>query len=110
MGTEGFRHIDQDHWINKAAVNVEALLDDERTSLVLITDLRFPNEADMLRRKFDSVVVKTVKTDGAGTDAGAHESETALDDIEPDWILSAAHGDLPGLFDQLQIMASVELS
>lgn len=49
---------------------------------IVVTDVRFPNEVAAIRRK-GGILVRVVRP-GTGP-VNAHASETAVDDIRPDW-------------------------
>ena len=49
---------------------------------IVVTDVRFPNEVDAIRRK-GGILVRVVRP-GTGP-VNAHASETAVDDVRPDW-------------------------
>jgi len=96
IGTEMFRtHIDKDVWV-KSLANRIAYCGDER---YVITDIRFPNELDIFKEKFDdnfvSITIKRSGCDG-NTSGGikAHASESH--DFETDHIV---HND--GTFEDL---------
>jgi len=95
LGTEGFRAVDPDFWLKIARRSVEecAACGD---SGVVFTDLRFPNEADMIR-SLGGHVVRVVKLDGPGTVHGAHASEALLDEIRADYVIRAKHGEIDKL-------------
>lgn len=58
----------------------------------IITDCRFPNEADAIRDRGGYIL----RIDRPGTANGTHPSETALDDYLFDWVISNS-GDLDDL-------------
>jgi hypothetical protein len=56
---------------------------------IVITDLRFPNEAKMLREEYDATLIKIVRPhsqDEASQEQNQHASETAVANIPHDWI------------------------
>jgi hypothetical protein len=76
VGTESFRDvIDPDIW-------VKALFAEYNNRNWIITDVRFPNEADEIRRR-GGVLVR-IKRDSKGSDFDQHTSETALNDYQCD--------------------------
>lgn len=86
VGTYGFRWHDPNFWVDFVATVLEVLGD--RWDYVLIPDTRFPNEIDVLKEKgFDVTHLRVVRSDantGLTEEQQKHESETALDDVEPD--------------------------
>lgn len=90
VGTELFRQrIRQDFWVHVMRQRLWSLPDDAR---VLIVDVRFPEEAEMLRDDFGALLVRVdrdpVPTDWRGRlarrwkERGVHSSETALNDFD----------------------------
>jgi hypothetical protein len=55
---------------------------------VVVTDVRYPNEAEMLRSRGFRLVRIVRPGAGAGSDAAKHDSETALDDYVTDVTIS----------------------
>lgn len=54
------------------------------TSYLLISDCRFPNEANAIRKR-GGIVIKVVRPDVKAEDS--HQSETRIDEIVPDYTL-----------------------
>lgn len=86
VGTYGFRWHDENFWVNFIAMVLEVLGD--RWDYVLIPDARFPNEINVLKGKgFDVLhlrVIRSIEDNGLTEEQQQHESETALDDVDPD--------------------------
>lgn len=84
VGTEWFRSVDSDVWVNYLIRNVGG-------ENVLVDDVRFKNEADALRAAGFLIVrvERDEKLRGAWgyNVADTHASETALDDYEFDYVL-----------------------
>lgn len=98
VGTDVFRTMDPDVWINAAlrAANSKANAFD--TNGFICTDCRFPNELDALLKHFERVyVVRLVKVGGAQTEASTHASETEIDKLGFDKSYSLEAGDFDGL-------------
>lgn len=74
-----FREIDPDIWVRNAEQRIKIMLGWGRN--VVIDDLRFPNEAEMLVR-LGAKIVRVVRDSADGNDT--HVSETALDTYRPD--------------------------
>lgn len=88
IGTDIVRQKRPNYW-------VEFILDiidlfGENWDYVIIPDTRFPNEIDMLKEKYDKVehirVVRPNFTSTLTEEQLKHPSETALDNVEPDYV------------------------
>lgn len=88
LGTEGVRSLDPDFWVRIASQRMDA-----RTGPLVVTDVRFPNEAEAITSR-GGLLVRTVRL-GQQDDGDLHPSETALDDWEVDYQVTAR--DLEGL-------------
>ena len=102
IGTEGFRHIDDMVWIRMAMKKADEHSHAGHTNVVF-ADLRFPNEANAIWC-LNGSVWKTIKTDGSGTTHRGHASEAGVSAIKADHELTAAHGELPLLFGQVEAL------
>lgn len=69
------REIDQDFWVRAAARTIESARAGDRP--VVVTDVRFPNEARFIQREGGLLV--RVERPGLAQTEDTHESETALD-------------------------------
>lgn len=70
---------------------------------VIIPDTRFPNEIEKMREKFDVIHVRVERSNFVNTltrEQRKHPSETALDDVEPDYRI-ANDGTLSDLKDKV---------
>jgi hypothetical protein len=83
------RYLDEDFWLNIARRSLDAA--DTWNMPVVVTDCRYPNEAEALRKR--GFLMVEIRRHGAG--AGAHASETALDGFRADAIL----GNETSIFD-----------
>ncbi len=93
IGTEGFRAVDPDYWVKKALDYVDKMLYLTEVRGIAIPDVRFPNEADAIRRWFSNGTIwQILKTGGATTAATAHSSEMEMEKITPNTILRAISG------------------
>jgi hypothetical protein len=79
FGTESIRKIEPDFWINAARKTIDAI-----DGPVVITDCRYPNEADFAE-SVGGVLVRIVRPGTESDDA--HPSETALDDRKVDVVI-----------------------
>ncbi len=104
IGTETFRSLDENHWVNYARRALEVTDSFEHANIVF-DDVRFPNEAEMIRAWPGGITIKVVKTgiEIAETSEAAaqHSSENALDHFVTDYVVAAEHGDLEGLYLQI---------
>lgn len=82
FGTDAIRAIDDDFWVRTTRQQIEALRAD---GPVVVTDVRFPNEADAIREAGGYLV--RVTRPGTESEPGAHASETALDDYPEDIVV-----------------------
>lgn len=80
LGTDGIRKLDSDFWVRIALGRIDA-----RTTPLVLTDVRFPNEAETIVDRGGWIV--RVLRDGTKTD-GEHVSESALDDYPEDFTIS----------------------
>ncbi len=101
IGTEGFRHLDDEVWIRLA------MREAARHQRVVFADARFPNEA-MAIWSAEGSMWKTIKTDGPGTSHRAHASEAGVSLIQADHVLTAAHGELPLLYEQAEALIAAD--
>lgn len=84
FGTEAGRRIyGENVWVDLTAAKVDAI-----PGPVVITDVRFPNEADYIEESFGVLV--RVERPGLELSADLHPSETALDDREAEWTIRNA--------------------
>lgn len=77
FGTNSIRKLDPDFWVRMAVEKIQAT-----DGPVVVTDVRFPNEADKIR-ELGGYVVRIVRP-GFESAPGAHICETALDGYEAD--------------------------
>lgn len=105
VGTEGFRALDRNHWTRKAFDDVRDLLHREDVRGVALTDLRFENEAEELRKAFPGTafVIRVERSDGPqGTTLSAHQSEQEWQNVPADYVFRAAFGELPLLYERME--------
>lgn len=102
VGTDVIRRTDPDYWVAFIA-HILSLFPDE-WEYVLIPDTRFPNELSYLQnRGFKVAHVRVVRPGSSGGLTAAqlaHTSETALDGVEPDFVIDN-RGDLEELKEQV---------
>ena len=75
LGTESIRSLDDQFWIRTAFARIDALRADGKP--VVVTDVRYPNEADAIR---DATGYLVRITRNLPDDGDNHASEKALDD------------------------------
>lgn len=87
---QGIRKIDPDYWVNCAEVAIDVC--EKLNVRTVVTDVRYPNEADMLvRRGFTLVRITRKQATGMTmeeTRAALHESETSLDGYVADYTIT----------------------
>lgn len=101
-GTDYRRAQDPDYWVHLAMAHAEDVLDTEPDALIVVTDVRFENEAEAIRDMPGGVVAEVVAADPVriariGTLPPAHASEVI--DFEPDYRIdnNGARPRIPGL-------------
>lgn len=108
IGTEGFRAIDEAHWVNRALLKASEAME-AGAQAVVFADVRFMNEAAAIRALDEGYLWRIRRTDmdsaATGDDAQAHASERELDRIVPHVTLKAAFGELPLLYAQGRVLA-----
>lgn len=77
LGTESIRALDEDFWIRVGSTRI-----DGASGPVVVTDVRYPNEADAIRSRGGFLVRITRPGDPVGEE---HISERALDDYRVDY-------------------------
>jgi len=77
FGTNSIRKLDPDFWVRMAVEKIRST-----PGPVVVTDVRFPNEADKIR-ELGGHVVRIVRP-GFESAPGSHICETSLDDYEAD--------------------------
>lgn len=90
LGTESIRALDQDFWVRAAWRTIEAI-----DGPVVITDVRYPNEAMSLqiaRRRGVPAYLVRITRPGLKDDGDAHPSETALDGWPADYYVDNDRG------------------
>lgn len=82
---EFFRSIKETFWID----NLFRVMDDKEYSNVIVTDVRYPNEADPVKNKDGYVIKVTSNRSNIQEIHGTnHISETAMDDYKADLIVA----------------------
>lgn len=93
MGTECFRAVDNNFWVKQLFDKI----DEKEYENVIITDVRFPNEADPVVDK-KGFVIKIVRSDRQSIHGTTHASETSMDNYERSEIIEIINdGDLNDL-------------
>jgi hypothetical protein len=101
IGTDGFRAVDPDYWVKLTKRRIDNLVLSDGVRRIVVPDVRFENEAGMLRRCYGAEIWRVVKVGGQGTSHAAHASETELERIQSDAIFEAKAGDITGLLDSV---------
>ena len=83
-GTENKRSKDGNYWINKIKPQLDFLT--RTADVVVVTDVRFLNEAAFLKEEYDASIVRIV---GCASRIlySLHESEVEMLNIDVDWIV-----------------------
>lgn len=105
VGTEWARTIDSDVWINIVKRNIEAIPPD---TAIIVTDVRFPNEADMLR-SMGFTLVKINRDMDKRKDVPAntgHASETSMANYKWDVVIEN-NGTLADFYQKLDSLVSL---
>lgn len=97
LGVSVRKRLGEDTWVNAA------FLDVDKSRPVVITDCRFPNEAQAIKARGGKIVRISRDTVRA---VNAHESETALDDYQFDAYLDNS-GSVEGLHEAIRLVAQV---
>lgn len=88
-GTEVIRAKDPNYWVNFILSILRNF--DSNWDFVLIPDTRFPNEINVLKENgFDVVHLRIERPDSESElseEQKSHSSETALDDVVPDFVI-----------------------
>jgi len=119
LGADWGRKHDPDVWVKALERKIVAARESEDVDVILVTDLRFPNELEMLDRQgftsirtFASDSIRAIR--GAEVDKMDHISETALDAFDRpgvwDWFLdnSGTLKDFHGRLDLVVARAMLE--
>lgn len=89
VGTDSIRLQRPDYWVGFISSIMELFPDE--WDYVLIPDCRFPNEIDYIKNAgFDTVHLRIVRENLVSPltpEQQAHPSETALDDVQPDYYI-----------------------
>lgn len=88
VGTDVIRQKSPDYWVNFLADFLE--LFNGEWDWVLIPDTRFPNEVDLMKRRFNTIHVRVVRPNFVSpltVEQQNHPSEVALDAYTPDYCL-----------------------
>ena len=88
VGTDCVRAQNPNFWVD-FVLQIAALFAD-KWDYIIIPDTRFPNEISRIKEKFAAVHIRVVRDQAAGNLTQAqsvHESEVALDDVPPDYLI-----------------------
>lgn len=89
-GTEYRRKQSQNYWVGQTSARIAYMMRERLATRFVITDCRFPNEVDMVRRDYGGQLW-AIKRTGVEVDPTAHESETTGDAFNPDAIIRNDH-------------------
>lgn len=107
FGTDCCREIEPDIWVRKTNEKIQELQDNGET-LVVIDDVRFINEANMLLNNWNATLVKLVGPEDTETLEAhkQHISETQMDSL-PDSFYSAVYRNTGTLEELYKFMETV---
>jgi len=88
-GTEYRRTNNPDYWVSKAVQHIRWLQQTLRPRLLVITDVRFENEAHMVRALGGQLW--QIKRPGTGPDLAPHASEVTGGEFAPNLVINNAH-------------------
>lgn len=88
-GTEYRRAAQPGYWVSKVAQRIHWLHKALHARLVVITDVRFEDEANLVRNLGGQIW--QIKRPGCEVGAGAHVSEVSGDSFTPNFVINNAH-------------------
>jgi hypothetical protein len=84
IGTDLIRtHLDKEFWVKHMDLRLESLTSDSR---VVLSDVRFPNEADLVRRR-EGILIRIQDPHAPSTSHDDHASETSMEDYPVDIVI-----------------------
>ena len=106
IGTNIFREqVEYDYWIKAAQKRIRILFEDGFNNIV-IDDIRFPNEADLVKG-YNGFLIKMEREDFIDTTAGTiHPSESLVDSIKSDYVIRAKSGEIDKILKGVDIIMS----
>jgi len=96
FGTEVMRRVDPNYWVNIAMKDAE--LFEQYAYTPVFTDVRFPNELQAIK----DVGGIILRVDMVGNEGVDHISDSALDDAQFDYRITAKKGDLEHLEESVK--------
>lgn len=84
LGTDFGRHFDPEVWIKKLHANIRWVHQKEQVKGIVVTDVRFPNEAQYLVDNMDALIIRIDRPDNNRYKDQAlqkHSSETCIDEV-----------------------------
>ena len=89
-GTDYRRHQRTDYWVSAFLMRVRHLLGHRLASSIVVTDCRFPDEADAVRIALGGQIWQ-VWREGVAVALGAHVSEVTGAEFRPDVVINNSH-------------------
>jgi hypothetical protein len=89
-GTDYRRAAQPEYWVSKTRNRISYLLRERLASRIVVTDCRFADEVEMVRRSFGGQLWQ-IHRDGVAVAPGSHVSETAGDEFRADVTLNNSH-------------------
>lgn len=90
FGTEWRRHDHPEYWVEQVHDHIVTASATNKGKLAVITDCRYPNEADMVK-KFGGVIVRVVRLNCHPCPDDPHPSEQAMNAYPADYTITASN-------------------
>ena len=89
-GTDYRRHQRGDYWVSVTHSRISDLLSQRIARRIVVTDIRFFDEADLVRRNLSGQIWQ-IERDGIDIAKGSHISETTGSAFRPDVVINNSH-------------------
>ena len=89
-GTDYRRQQRDDYWVSVTHLCISDLLSQRIARRIVVTDIRFSDEADLVRRTYGGHIWK-IERDGIDIAQGSHISETTGSAFRPDVVINNSH-------------------
>jgi hypothetical protein len=86
-------------WIKALELHITNLNKKRRAAKVIISDVRFPDEALTVQNQ-NGFIIKVIRETDTDETTASHTSETSIDDIRPDYVIEN-NGTLEELYDKV---------
>lgn len=96
-------------WIKLFEIHITELKKKSRTPKIVVSDLRFPDEADAIKTH-GGFIIKLIRSTDTEEKIASHASETAGDEIEPDFVILNDTDDLADLHSKIDnVIAEINM-